>query len=141
MTVTIAEARAAELDGGAYDKASDTGAEDRFGSSVSLSGDSLAVGALHEASAATGVNGNQADNSAGGGGAVYVFVRTGTIWTQQAYLKASNTGAYDWSTCSVDATRIRAEGLSRRIIGPSRRSSVRTAPETASRSSCRRARA
>jgi hypothetical protein len=27
---------------------------------------------------------------------VYVFVRTGTTWTQQAYVKASNTGKDDW---------------------------------------------
>ena len=30
------------------------------------------------------------------GFAVYVFVRTGTAWTQQAYIKASNTGKEDW---------------------------------------------
>jgi hypothetical protein len=47
--------------------------DDGFGSSVSLSGDTLAIGAGGEASAATGVNGNQADNSAVGAGAVYVF--------------------------------------------------------------------
>jgi hypothetical protein len=76
----------------AYLKASNTGAGDTFGASVALSGDTLAVGAFSEASAATGVNGNQADNSAGGAGAVYVFVRTGTTWAQQAYAKASNTG-------------------------------------------------
>ena len=28
-------------------------------------------------------------------GAAYVFVRDGTTWTQQAYLKASNTDAFD----------------------------------------------
>ncbi len=79
----------------AYLKASNTGAGDGFGFSVSLSGDTLAVGAKFESSAATGVNGNQADNSAKLAGAVYVFVRSGTTWTQQAYLKASNTGAGD----------------------------------------------
>jgi hypothetical protein len=41
------------------------------------------------------VNGDQSDNSAPGAGAAYVFVRTGTNWSQQAYLKASNTGAGD----------------------------------------------
>jgi len=79
----------------AYVKASNTGASDNFGNSVALSGDMLAVGARSEASAATGVNGNQADNSASGAGAVYVFVRSGTTWTQQAYVKASNLGAGD----------------------------------------------
>ncbi len=56
-----------------YGKASNTGAGDSFGWSVALSGDTLAVGAHGEGSAATGVNGNQADDSAGGSGAVYIF--------------------------------------------------------------------
>jgi hypothetical protein len=87
----------------AYLKASNTEAYDTFGHSVALSGDTLAVGALLEASGATGVNppGGQADNSAFPAGAVYVFVRTGTTWTQQAYLKASNTGARDYFSTSV----------------------------------------
>src|SRR5690606_1166679 len=79
----------------AYLKASNTGASDFFGYSVSLSGDTLAVGAHHEASAATGVDSDQADNSASSSGAVYVFKRTGVVWEQEAYLKASNTGADD----------------------------------------------
>jgi cysteine-rich repeat protein len=79
----------------AYLKASNTGADDWFGASVALSGDTLAVGAWGENSAATGVNGNQDDNSAQYSGAVYVFRRTGTAWLQETYLKASNTGAFD----------------------------------------------
>ncbi len=64
-----------------------------FGASVAISGDTVVVGAFGEDSAATGVNGNQANNSATDSGAAYVFVRSGSTWTQQAYLKASNTGA------------------------------------------------
>jgi len=81
----------------AYVKASNTGANDNFGFTVALSADgsTLAVGASPEASAATGIGGNQADNSAANAGAVYVFTRAGTTWTQQAYVKASNTGAGD----------------------------------------------
>jgi hypothetical protein len=79
----------------AYLKASNSGAGGLFGYSVALAGDTLAVGAPFEASNATGVNGNQADNSAPHAGAVYVFTRTGNVWTQQAYLKASNTEAGD----------------------------------------------
>jgi len=79
----------------AYLKASNTEAGDRFGNSVAVSGDTVVVGAFHEASSATGVNGNQGDNTAVDSGAAYVFVRSGTTWTQQAYLKASNTGAGD----------------------------------------------
>jgi hypothetical protein len=79
----------------AYVKASNTGAADKFGWAVALSGDTLVVGAQGEDSAATGVDGNQADNSADGAGAVYVFVRFAGVWTQQAYLKASNAQAGD----------------------------------------------
>jgi hypothetical protein len=38
---------------------------------------------------------NQADNAALQSGAVYIFVRVGTTWTQQQYLKALNIGAGD----------------------------------------------
>lgn len=79
----------------AYLKASNTGNGDRFGLAVAIDGDTVVVGAPYESSNATGVNGNQADNSAGWSGAVYVFVRTDGVWTQQAYLKASNTDSED----------------------------------------------
>ena len=74
----------------AYVKASNTAAGAEFGCSVALSGDTLAVGAQVDASAASGINGNQGDTSAPGAGAAYVFTRTGTTWAQQAYVKASN---------------------------------------------------
>ena len=82
----------------AYVKASNTNTNDSFGVSVAMSGDgsTLAVGAPMESSSATGIDGNQADNSAMYAGAVYVFTRAGTTWTQQAYVKASNTGVDDW---------------------------------------------
>jgi len=80
----------------AYVKASNTGGSDRFGASVALSGDTLAVGAYLEDSNGTGVNGGaQADNSASLSGAVYVFTRSNSVWSQQAYVKASNTGFGD----------------------------------------------
>ncbi|MEO8846560.1 MAG: integrin [Kofleriaceae bacterium] len=81
----------------AYVKASNTGTSDRFGTSVALSanGSTLAVGAVLEDSIATGIDGNQADNTAMESGAVYVFTRAGTSWTQQAYVKASNTDMND----------------------------------------------
>jgi hypothetical protein len=85
----------------AYLKASNTGAGDQFGSSVAISGDTIVVGARQEDSNATGVNGTQADNAATDSGAAYVFVREGTNWTQQAYLKASNTGPGDRFGASV----------------------------------------
>jgi hypothetical protein len=52
---------------------SNTGFSDEFGYSAALSGDILAVGARYEDSAATDVNGNQADNSTTDSGAVYIF--------------------------------------------------------------------
>jgi hypothetical protein len=88
----------------AYLKASNTGQHDFFGESVAVSGDTVVVGASYEASNGTGVNGNQADNSASSAGAAYVFVRSGTGWTQQAYLKASNAGATDFFGESVSVS-------------------------------------
>ena len=78
----------------AYIKASNAEAGDRFGASLALSadGDTLAVGATGEDSAAAGTGGDQADNSMDNAGAAYVFAREGTAWSQQAYIKASNTG-------------------------------------------------
>ncbi|MEA2559168.1 MAG: trimeric autotransporter adhesin [Acidobacteriota bacterium] len=79
----------------AYLKASNTDADDRFGESVAISGDTIVVGAFQEDSNATGVDGDSSDNSASSSGAAYVFVRSAGAWSQQAYLKASNTDAFD----------------------------------------------
>ena len=78
----------------AYIKASNPGQSYRFGHFVSLSqdGNTLAVSAVFEASAAKGINGDQNDKSIPQAGAVYVFTRAGAKWSQQAYIKASNTG-------------------------------------------------
>jgi len=85
----------------AYLKPSNTGSNDNFGFSVAISGETVAVGAYAEDSATTGVNGPQFDNSGTNSGAAYVFVRTGTNWNQQAYVKASNTDREDWFGVSV----------------------------------------
>ena len=80
----------------AYLKASNTDAGDRFGRSIALSGDTLVVGADTEGSNATGIDGDQNNNSAAVAGAVYVFTRDGAgVWSQQAYIKPSNTDAGD----------------------------------------------
>ncbi|MEZ5979635.1 MAG: FG-GAP repeat protein [Planctomycetota bacterium] len=86
----------------AYLKPSNTGFGDGFGCSVAIDHDTLVVGAWTEDSRATGVDGNEADNTASGAGAAYVFVRNGTTWTQQAYLKASNTDPGDQFGSEVD---------------------------------------
>jgi hypothetical protein len=53
------------------------------------------VGATDEDSPATGIGGDQTSNIAAGSGAVYVFTHSGTTWSQQAYIKASNTAEID----------------------------------------------
>lgn len=79
----------------AFIKASNTDDNDLFGGELALSGDgaTLAVAATGEDSAATGINGNESDETAASAGAAYVFVRTGSEWRQQAYVKASDTAA------------------------------------------------
>jgi hypothetical protein len=79
----------------AYLKASNAGQFDQFGYAVAISRNVIVVGAIEEDSSATGINGNQADNSLTGAGAAYVFVRSGGDWSQHSYLKASNTGLED----------------------------------------------
>ncbi len=63
--------------------ASDGAAGDLFGSSVSLSGDTALIGAVNDND-----NGDQS-------GSAYVFIRTGSNWTQQAKLLASDIVAED----------------------------------------------
>ena len=73
--------------------AADPAADDHFGYAVALtsSGDRLVVGAPH------------ADPSAlGSAGKVYVFSRSGTVWTQEAMLTASNLEANAVYGSSVD---------------------------------------
>jgi hypothetical protein len=80
----------------AYVKASNPGANDRFGNAVALStdGSTLAVAAPFEDSSTKGV-GTTPDELATDSGAAYVFARAGMIWAQTAYVKASNTDAND----------------------------------------------
>jgi hypothetical protein len=82
----------------AYIKSANAEAGDYFAAGVSLSGDTLAIGALYEDSNQTSItNGTTAnsDNSNSNSGAVYVYKRTGTSWSQEAYIKAANNGSSD----------------------------------------------
>ncbi len=63
---------------------SDSGPGDVLGSSVAIHGDTIVVGAP-----------GQDPSGVFGAGSAYVFVRTGTTWTQQAKLIASNAAAND----------------------------------------------
>lgn len=78
--------------------------EDLFGSAVALSADGrqLAVSAISEDSAATGINGDATDNSAPESGAVYVFTRSGSGWQQEAFIKASDVDAGDFFGGALD---------------------------------------
>jgi hypothetical protein len=81
-----------------YLKASNTDRRDWFGVGLAWSGDDLVVGASREASTATGIDGDQDDDSAPDSGAVYVFRRSESAdpeWAQKTYIKASNAGAGD----------------------------------------------
>nr|WP_246843823.1 FG-GAP repeat protein [Leptospira biflexa] len=88
----------------AYLKASNADPSDLFGSAVAISGDTIVVGAIGEASNETTItNGESAssNNDLGLAGAVYVFQRTGSTWSQQAYIKAPNADASDQFGVSV----------------------------------------
>ncbi len=92
----------------AFLKPSNTNPNDWFGARVALSGDgnTAAIGAPFEDGGTTGVNGRAEDNSASQAGAVYVFSRAGTTWRQRAYVKSSNTEAFDefGSAVALDRT-------------------------------------
>ncbi len=81
----------------AYVKASNADNLDTFGDSVALNGDGsvLVVGADMERSSSTGVNGDGTSNHMGMAGAAYIFRHDGANWSQEAYVKASNTGGND----------------------------------------------
>jgi len=69
--------------------ASDGATDDNFGCSVSISGDYVIVGADHD-------NDNGTNS-----GSSYIYHRSGTNWTQQAKLTASEGSEYDYFGCSV----------------------------------------
>ncbi|MGR0482418.1 MAG: FG-GAP repeat protein [Candidatus Electronema sp. V4] len=66
--------------------ADDGAATDQFGSSLSVAEDTAFIGAFHD------------DEQKG---AVYVFIRTGNVWTQQAKLTADDGVAYDSFSSSI----------------------------------------
>ncbi|MBC7796849.1 MAG: hypothetical protein H7Z37_08255, partial [Pyrinomonadaceae bacterium] len=81
--------------------ASDAAANDLFGSSVAISGETIVIGAT------------KADGASINSGAAYVFTRSGSTWTQQAKLNADNgltddnfgaSAAINGNTVAVGAT-------------------------------------
>jgi len=69
--------------------ASDAAAIDLFGISTSISGDTALVGAYRD------------DDNGTDSGSAYVFVRSGTVWSQQANLTAGDGSTSDWFGWSV----------------------------------------
>ncbi|MEO0461110.1 MAG: hypothetical protein AAF219_09710 [Myxococcota bacterium] len=80
-----------------YVKATNTGADDAFGSGVAVSaqGATIAIGAPAEDSDAVGVGGDASNDDRSGSGAVYVYRRVSAGWAFEGYLKASNPGEND----------------------------------------------
>ncbi len=72
-------------------KATNTGAEDRFGTSVALSGIWLVVGAPNEDGSLTVPHATLGDDGRSNSGAVYVYVLNGAIWTGLGVLKAQDS--------------------------------------------------
>ena len=70
-------------------EASDKAASDIFGSSVAIDGDTCVIGAQQE------------DAGGSNAGAAYVFTRSGTTWSQQQKLVASDAAASDFFGTSV----------------------------------------
>jgi hypothetical protein len=87
----------------AYFKSLSPVANESFGYSTSLNGDTAVIGVPYEGSDATGVNGSPYNNRSPQSGAAYVFVRGGGNgqWSLEAYLKAFNTGIWDLFGYSV----------------------------------------
>ncbi len=80
----------------AFIKASNSEQNDLFSSGLSLSGNMLAVGSPAESSNLTTISYGTAftnNNSSLNSGAVYIFNSSGSVWSQQAYIKSSNNRA------------------------------------------------
>ena len=89
----------------AYIKASNSGADDRFGYSLALAGDTLAIGAYREDSNSLGINNAaQANDGLDESGAAYLFKRNAGSWQQLSYIKGSNTGGDDFFGYSLAVT-------------------------------------
>ena len=82
----------------AYIKPYNASDNDHFGSAISISGETLLVGApFEDENSTTVVNGTTAPNTDGlsDSGAVYVYLRSGNLWAQEAYIKSTNADTFD----------------------------------------------
>ncbi|MCG6194168.1 putative Ig domain-containing protein [Leptospira sp. FAT2] len=100
----------------AYLKAPNAEGNDFFGSAVAIDGDTIAVASASEDSNQTSISNILGPNltpagdndSANGSGAVYIFRRTGTLWSFESYLKAPNAEAGDsfGSSIAIDGNTL-----------------------------------
>jgi len=111
----------------AYLHAADPAVNDDFGFAVAISADgsTIAIGSPDEDSASTQIDTNPTDTSAPNAGAAYIFARAGG-WHQEAYLKASNTGAGDGFGSSI---ALSANGNLVVVGAPYEAGSTNTAPD------------
>jgi len=74
----------------------DSATDDRFGSAVSVSGDTAVIGARWD------------DDNGGNAGSAYVYTRSGGVWTEQQELFSSDGSANPWfgSAVSVDGDAV-----------------------------------
>lgn len=89
----------------AYLKAPNTSNNDYFGKTVAISGNTIVVGAYQEQSSTNNIipgSDFSVTDDALQSGAAYVFTRSGTTWSHQAYLKAPNPSMNDRFALSVD---------------------------------------
>ncbi len=103
----------------AYLKASNAGSEDFFGRSVTISGNTIAVGASGEASRSTGIGADSSDNSLPNAGAAYIYERNGHSWEEVAYVKPSDTSSGQHFAAQLS---LEADTLVATAIGESYRS-------------------
>ncbi len=97
--------------------ASNAGNGDAFGSSVELNSDGtrIVIGAFGEDTGADGID-PVSDNLASNAGAAYIFSLNSGTWTQDAFLKASNSAAnnqFGWSSFISDDGNTVAVGARR----------------------------
>lgn len=92
--------------------ASDGGKDDFFGYALDISADGshLVITAPYEDSGSADINNSEQSNTSADSGAAYVFSKTDSGWTQQAFLKASNPDRQDYygvrATINNEASRI-----------------------------------
>ena len=99
---------AGEWDQEAYIKAPNSETGFRFGQVLALDGNTLVVGSKHESNCADGIGAAYGDNNCAQAGAAYVYLRTGTQWDLEAYIKqnASEPGRLFGGAIDVDGDRL-----------------------------------